>query len=379
MNKFDYITYDVKVTTLSPLHIGTGHELMQNYDYAIHNGRTWRLDEVAFHEAQNVEDPSVMRQLMTLPPAQLLRPEDFEDKEGRSFRYVIRGTPRSQQAGSILREQIKTVDDEPYLPGSSLKGALRTALAWKGWEEKKLKPDRTKIDERRPKFAARDYEHALFGNDPNHDLFRALLIGDSTSSPADRLMLINVRVMTSKGIGKDIPVEVEAIRPETVFNLPMKIDTRLFSEWAHQRKDFKLGGNPDWLLKMTGTLREHALVRIQRQLSWFRNRESVSLVSDFYSRLEKLSFSENQFIVHLGWGGGWDSKTLGSRLQDDSKFFDWLVVQPKLGMLRGKALANRKPGSPFPSTRRVAMKRGADKEETVAAPLGWVLVELTEK
>lgn len=375
MDKFDYLTYEAKVTTLSPLHIGTGRELMQDYDYAVHGGKTWRLDETAFLEAQRVEDPAVMRQLMSVPPAQLLKPQDFE-ADGEYFRYAIKGTPRSQQPGSILREQIKTLDDRPYLPGSSFKGALRTALAWQGWEEKKLKPDRTKIDERRPKFAARDYEHALFGNGPNHDLFRALLIGDSEPLTPDRLMLINVRVLTSKGIGKDIPIEVEAIRSETIFTLPMKIDTRLFSEWARQRKDFRLGGNKDWLLNMAAILRTHALDRIRKQLSWFGKRMDASLIADFYARLEKISFADNQFVVQLGWGGGWDSKTLGSRLQSDAKFFDWLVVQPKLGMLRGKARENRKPGAPFPSTRRVAMKRGSEKEEMPAASIGWVLVEL---
>lgn len=374
MDKFDYKTYDVKVTVLSPLHIGTGRELMQDYDYAVHGGKTWRLNETAFLEAQKVEDPAVMQQLMSTPPAQLLQTQDF--KEGSEyFRYVIKGTPRSQQPGSILREQIKTAEDRPYLPGSSFKGAIRTALAWQGWEERNLKPDRTKIDERRPKFAARDYESILFGKDPNHDLFRALLVGDSESLGPETLMLVNVKVATSKGVGRDIPIEVEAIRSDKQFTLPVKIDTRLFSEWARQRKDFHLGGNKDWLLNMTGILRAHALERIRKQLAWFRNRRDASLVADFYARLEKLSFAENQFIVQLGWGGGWDSKTLGSRLQENEKFFDWLVVQPKLGLLRGKARENRKPGAPFPSTRRVAMKRDSGKGETPAAPLGWALVE----
>lgn len=375
MDKFDYITYDVKVTTLSPLHIGTGRELMQDFDYAVHNGKTWRLDEAAFLEAQKAEDPAVMKQLMSTLPTQLLNPQDFNENS-EYFRYVIKCTPRSQQPGSILREQIKTANDCLYLPGSSFKGALRTALAWQGWQEKGLKPERTKIDERRPKFAARDYERALFGNDPNHDLFRALLVGDSDPLGVDSLMLVNVRVLTSKGVGKDIPVEVEAIRPETKFILPMKIDTRLFSDWAHQRKDFRLGGREEWLMNLASLARAHALDRIRKQQAWFKKREGASLVADFYARLEKSSFSENQFLVQLGWGGGWDSKTFGSRLQEDVKFFDWLATQPKLGLLHGKARENRRPGAPFPSTRRVAMKRGADKEETPAVPLGWVLVEL---
>jgi CRISPR-associated protein Csm5 len=377
MDRLEYITYTANVTTLSPLHIGTGHKLLRDFDYVVHNGRTWRLSENTFLAAQEVEDPKVMHRLMSAPPAQLLQPQDFRE-DSEYFRYVIKGIPHSQQTGAIVHEQIKTVEDGPYLPGSSLKGSLRTALAWHGWEEKKLRPDRTKIDERRPKFAARDYDHALFGRDPNHDLFRALLIGDSAPVTADHLMLINVRVLTSKGIGKDIPVEVEAIRPNTTFTLPVKIDTRLFSDWARQRKDFRLGGSPEWLLDLARIVRAHAFDRIRRQRAWFSERNDARAVADFYARLEQLSFKDNQFLIQLGWGGGWDSKTLGSRLQSDATFFDWLVMQPKLGLLRDKARDTRKSRLPFPSTRRVAMKRGVqNNKETPGAPLGWLLVELT--
>lgn len=376
MNNFDYISYTVKVTTLSPLHIGTGRELMQEYDYAVKEGKTWRLNETTLLEDKDAADPAVMRQLMSVPPAQLLQPEDFKDGK-KKFRYVISGTPRSQQAGSILREQIKTASDQLYLPGSSLKGALRTALAWHGWQLNGLKPDRTKIDERRPKFAARDYEQALFGNDPNHDLLRAMQVGDSDLHGADRLMLANVRVLTSKGIGKDIPVEVEAIRGDTVFTLPMKIDTSLFSDWARQRKDFRLGGQKDWLLNLAELARAHSLDRIRDQQAWFEKR-SVPKLAALYAQFGKVTLTENQFLAQLGWGGGWDNKTFGSRLQSDAKFFDWLATHPKLGLLHGKAREARKPGVPFPSTRRTAMARGKDNTETPAAPMGWALVELTE-
>ncbi|MCS6910950.1 MAG: type III-A CRISPR-associated RAMP protein Csm5, partial [Anaerolineales bacterium] len=119
MGKFNYQLFEARVLTLTPLHIGTGRELMQDYDYAVHNGQTWRLNESALLDAQNADDPAVMKRLMEVPPAQLLKkPDDFR-ADSKYFRYIIKGAPRSQQAGSILREQIKTGNDRPYLPGSS--------------------------------------------------------------------------------------------------------------------------------------------------------------------------------------------------------------------------------------------------------------------
>ncbi len=51
----DYIQYQVKLTTISPLHIGSGRVLLQDYDYAVKKGYTWRLNEDTLLDAQQVE------------------------------------------------------------------------------------------------------------------------------------------------------------------------------------------------------------------------------------------------------------------------------------------------------------------------------------
>ena len=117
--------------------------------------------------------------------------------------------------GAQLREQLKDLYNRPYLPGSSLKGALRTSLAWYGWQARKLQPDRLMLDEKRAKFASRRYEQELFGRDPNHDLLRALQVSDSNPVGTDSLMLVNAKVITARGEGS--PIEIEAIRSETAF------------------------------------------------------------------------------------------------------------------------------------------------------------------
>ncbi|MBC7257508.1 MAG: type III-A CRISPR-associated RAMP protein Csm5, partial [Chloroflexi bacterium] len=72
----DYALYDVTVETLSPLHIGSGETLLKEYDYAVHGGRTWRLNlDVLFEERGT--DPQTIARLSQVPPAQLLRPQDY--------------------------------------------------------------------------------------------------------------------------------------------------------------------------------------------------------------------------------------------------------------------------------------------------------------
>jgi len=290
----------------------------------------------------------------------------------------VPGVPRSLAAGSQLREQIKTGADQPFLPGSSLKGALRTALAWQGWADFGLRPGRQVIDERNARFAARPVEKALFGEDPNHDLLRALQVSDSDPVGADRLILLNVKVLTARG--DSAPVEVEGIRPDTRFTLRIKLDWQLFSDWAG-RRGFALGGRREWLENLAAILNAHALQRIRRQRAWYDARGSKR-PAGFYAQMENLRLAPNQFVTQIGWGAGWDAKTLGSRLkEEDERFFDWLAAQPKLQLTRRGV--PRRPGSPFPNSRRVAMirqKTGEGKyNEIPAAPMGWVVVELNEQ
>jgi CRISPR-associated protein Csm5 len=367
-----YVLFDARVMTLTPLHIGTGRELMLEYDYAVHNGQTWRLNEDRVLQPHYSDDPEQIDKLAHTAPAKLLPPDEYQ-VSSEFFRYVIKGQPRARASGSILREQIKTVEDRPYLPGSSLKGALRTALARHGWLTMGLRPDTRKLDNR-PKFAARDYEREIMGVDPNHDLLRAMQVGDSQHLSPDCLMLANIKVLTARREGS--PIEVEAIRPETRFRLPVKIDTQLFSEWAGQRQGFRLGGARDWLEKLVAIMQTHAQERIRAQRAWYEKRKAIAPAS-FYRDLERLSLKQNQFVVQIGWGGGWDSKTLGSVLAADAEFLEWVIAHYR--MARGR----RQPGAPFPASRRVAMnvQRAKDGQriEIPGLPLGWVLVDMKER
>ena len=119
MANYDFKTYRLKITVLTPLHIGNGREMLKDYDYALYGNRTWRISENALLDAQNVEDPRVAEMLARTKPAQLLKPQDFSEGSPY-FRYVLKGTPKSQAEGAVVREQIKDAFDRPYLPGTTV-------------------------------------------------------------------------------------------------------------------------------------------------------------------------------------------------------------------------------------------------------------------
>ena len=371
----DYIIYDVTVSLLTPMHIGTGRELLHEYDYAIHGGKTWRINEDALLDAQDVDDPRMAAQLARTPPAQLLKAEDFQEGS-KLFRYVMQGTPRSRAEGAQLKEQIKDPYDRPYLPGSSLKGALRTAIAWYAWGAANMRPEAHRLGRSR-KWAAQEYERILLGKDPNHDLLRALQVSDSAPQDTSALMVLNARVLNRGGKMEGAPIEMEAIRPDASFELTMKLDRVLFSEWA-QKGGLKLRGQ-EWLLHLGDVVQAHSNDRIQRELAWFKSMKGMDRITSFYQRLDNVrdKLGGKMFFVELGWGTGWESKTFGSRLEEDERFMERIIRDYRL------ARGHRKPGDPFPKSRRAAVvfrrTPNGSTIETPATPLGWALVEMKER
>lgn len=369
-----YKLYDVKVTLLTPLHIGSGRELLHEYDYAIEKGSTWRINEDALLDAQDVDDPGIAAQLARTPPARLLDPGDFR-RDTPFFRYVIRGTPRSTGEGAQLVEQLKDSQDQPYLPGTSLKGALRTALAWVAWGEREMQPQRSQLG-RNPRFAAQRIERELFGRDPNHDLLRALHVTDSAPVDSDRLMVINARVL-HRNARAAAPIELEALRPDTVLRLSLKIDEALFSNWA-QRRGLHMRG-ADWLRRLPAVVRAHTEQRLGEEASWFSGVGDAEKVAGFYRQLQQVGLPDRAFLIQLGWGTGWNDKTLGSRLREDPDFMEGILRSRREGGY-GIARGNRRPGDPFPRSRRVVMEvrrtRDGRVYERPASPMGWMLVEL---
>jgi CRISPR-associated protein Csm5 len=372
----DYKTYRLKITVLTPLHIGNGREMLKDYDYAVHGGRTWRINENALLDAQDVEDPRVTEMLARVKPAELLKPQDFTDGSPY-FRYVLKGVPKSSAEGAVVREHIKDAFDHPYLPGTTVKGALRTALGWHLWEKKGLRPEIGRLGGS-PKFAASGYERDLFGKNPNNDLLRALHVADSALLDAAALMLVNVRVLTQRG-KPGSPVEVEAIRRETVIESELKLDTALFSQWAKARELYL--PNADALLNFAEIARQHSRAAIQRELAWAKGlNEGKNLIAHYQSMLD-YSLAPNAFFLQLGWGGGWEQKTFGARLKRDEGFMRTILKPRKMGGYDVGRSHTIKNVQDFPISRRIAMAyrhnpQGEVIGEIPALPLGWVLVEM---
>lgn len=361
-------TYDLTITTLSPLHIGTGNTLLRDYDYVVHGKNTWAIDAERLAEVLYDEGTSDFDDMVSGAAAsEFLRGDDFA-VDNPVFRYVLPGVPRAESRGSKLQELIKDPWDRPYIPGSSLKGALRTALAYVGWKRRKLTFDPAQLDSKK-RFPALPLEHqVLFGNrkKPNDDLLRALQVSDTNSDEQKRMMLCNVQVLSGDKMGS--PIELEAIQPNVTFSASLAVDGYLRQpEVARQ-----LGWDEEqlkWLKSISGAARHFTLARLDDELKRWTN--SPYPIRSFYSTLVRTieGLDKGEFVLQLGAGGGWDSKTFGDVLTADGRLFAEVVNNRGYRMLRQ---GTYHPGDQYPKSRRVVLGPSGQPHY----PLGWIKVRM---
>jgi CRISPR-associated protein Csm5 len=300
-----------------------------------------------------------------------LTKDDFGERHPL-FRYRLRGSP----ATVAIREQIKDVYGRPYLPGSSLKGALRTVLAVAAAEE--VRPDLRRLEGSRS-WAGQTVERQLFGSDPNHDLLRALEVSDSQPVPPTQLRLRRANIYPTasqsyRGRSRGLDVDVETLAKGTVCELPIHVPTELLADRNTPfdvRRRQELGQwepRAAWLENLARSGKRHASALLEDEYHFFEKRTDVPDVHRFYIDTINLfsKLAKNEFLLVLGWGGGWHTKTLNRYLKRDRAGFDRLVSRYRLN-----PTGTTKPGDPFPKSRHLL--RLLDKP---GPPLGWVKVTL---
>ncbi len=364
-------TYDLTITTLSPLHIGTGNTLMRGYDYVVRNGRTWVVDTDHLAEFLYNKGTAYFDKMVSGEYAhKLLTASDFKP-DSPLFRYVI------QQSGDIpseLREMIKNPWDQPYIPGSSLKGAFRTAIASVGWQLSKRQLDSSYLSDNPGADLEKDI---LFGagkeTTAHYDVLRCMQISDTESLAPDCLQVQPVKVLSGDK-HKPFTVYLETVKTGTAFKGSLAFDgflgrDEISSElgWSKSQRQ--------WLEGVAKVANHFTQNRLRHErLRWKNKNPERFPIGKFYRKLDQYMQEEmpsDEFILQLGWGGGWDSKTLGIVLQQDEELFSSLVSGYDL-LHHGRY----NPSWPVPKSRRVIMD--SDGKST-ALPLGWISVKMAER
>lgn len=367
--------YTFTLQTLTPLFIGNGEELRKDIDFVIRNGVTWRLN------IDNVFDKKYEERKSSLP-GKLLSDADFRDY--RLFRYAVRGEPRSEKTDARLKACIKNVYDCPYVPGSSIKGAIRTVLAKRAISERKIELYERIEDDR--KTADDRIEQEIFGkgssgnpdNFPRDDIFRAVQVSDAmmdseARKPGAGMEILNVTPISRHSVATraSVPIELEAVRKGQTFSGTITLDDFLLNGAFRDRRGFFDG----WI----NALHDSGYERLDWLIEeWFKDVDGCESVHKDLCRMRKLKEHASlrgtkHALIQIGGGTGWDGMTYGQLLQaeDEDKFENKLMSLNILKATRA-GFPRRDVGEIFPSSKKVV--QNPKSEMKLESLLGWCLI-----
>ena len=363
-----------QLRTITPVHIGTGETLSQ-IDGFYDNGRWHRIDIDAVLAA--IPESELNR--LTIAMGQ----RNFQwggylptNQSSAHYTLPCPEDPRETE----IREAIKHPSSRPMIPGSSIKGAIRTALLWDliGEDNKEAQNElRAQLQRRSNRsWAGQPIERRVFGKDPNHDLMRAVQISDTAPIPIDALEMgvawtvtLNQRgeLVQKREGNREYKTFVEQIRAEQICDFSIKIDKSLF----RQREKRELGYSDRQEQVVCEELAEAcnfvAKDLANAEADFFDDHnldEIVKFYDDLLQRIENMS--SGAFVLPIGWGTGYRAKTVTELLTVDDNDLMNLRKHYRLGESRSRR-GDYHPK--FPKTRRVLYDGLRPK-----FPLGWVQI-----
>ncbi len=437
-----------RVQCLSPVHIGTGKEL-EPFDYIVDGQRyirvhldavlermtTEQVDDLAAWVSERADqmvelgrkqsdDIRREMQLSNFPGADVALREALRTDSALARYHGNKGFDRNLQ----VREQVKDADETPLIPGSSLKGALRTALAFAALEEMELAEREAlrqslerRLNERGPRLQERigqEIEQAVFRcgkeqrgrtsyGDIHYDLMRAVSVSDTYDAQAELIVpqiYTFVESRTREGntrLAAQAPLIVEAHAPGNIFSLRLRIDGGLLraisqngrrGEWINfeQRVQRAFGSEVARLLpgasdeqveqavvgRLEAAARSFAKAIVSAEQGWEEaHGHSSRDLKDFYNRLDDL-IGKGLVPLRLGWGSHFMATTLLLALKEDAgwrpilercfRAFD-IGVPPGRHRDRGRDSERQIELDDFPRSRRLV---AAGRRPV--APLGWI-------
>lgn len=400
-NKGKNLSCPMILEVYTPLHIGSGEELKNNYDFIMDNSKPFIVDIKQTLDSIRADDPQLNKYYDRAEIETLVK------IAGQKYGYPLpafsktlsppnpgynppaRGSVREENIKTI-REQLKDVFFRPIIPGSSLKGAMRTAL----WAESlhQSNPCRAKLKERlhealqngdkkRKKKIEKKIEQDIFGKDPATDIMRSLHISDGYFE-TNHLQLGDVRaanvcghILKWKPLGdnkhnrnnqtqweKAKGIFIEVLGKGAKAKLIFSWDEFLLSEMSwwkpcdlENQKNLSVKNFQD----LKKTLNSHALRISSHENNFFKNYKYPP-ATEFYRNLKKdIEKDEDSAWLRVGWGNGWTGMTgLTQSLLDLDEMRNLIYK------------FNRKtPENIYPKTRRLLVQ-----DHSPCLPLAWVKI-----
>lgn len=336
----------IKITTLTSVHIGSGETLQFGSDFV-----RGKVGDDAF---LSVVDPKKVLGLIGEDNVQrwvtAIEKRESTDKIVQQFAPNASLADYSRRLISewstvkntdTLKEHIHDGRGLPYIPGSSIKGAIRTAVLAtlaRTIQDADKKIDKSFLDrntgKKTLKADAKKIEAELFGSNPNEDVFRFLQVGDAyfgeNYEVAIRMVNINERERQSFWDESKSQL-IEAIPPEDESEFQMKLN-----ETGYNLSRDRVQMIPDRMKSLSAlfqTINNHTRNLLEGEIEYWQERQNdddtdkVSLyIEKIQGILEQTQSCEveKECVLRIGYGSGW--RFITGAWAEKLKNFDSVVV-----------------------------------------------------
>ncbi len=378
-----------RLTCLTPLLVGDGHRLSP-IDYMVWKDQVNVLDQRRIFRLL-AKGPRLEGYLQQLKRADKL---DFASWGGFAQNYADRRIPFEHPSAAAYWERARgeplhiptffSGPAGPYLPGSALKGALRTGMLFARWRDSAPNLEKLQGGDRLPRHPGEEAEERALGTGGT-SFMRAVAIADSTPFPVSVLKLYLLRVSTLVQKGADryelgwkqaprgtvpgsrpedsTPIFAEMVEPGTVIEGMWRENAFLAQPEIARMLRWREPVNSARLFAAANDYAER-LVAIQKQYAVWTGlatlQRSLEVIEQWIAHVRTTG---SGCVLSLGWGGGLLAKT-GWLETGEASYRQVLRQIP----LYGRALDT---GLPFPKTRRIVFLQN----QPAALP-GWVVVEV---
>ena len=353
---------------ITPLHVGSGLRLSK-MDYVVRGNRVIIIDlqRLASFSEVDPEELSDALDMRNFDIGIYLRSKGIDPAQVASY-SVACSKPLQGEIISCLKDVL----GNPYVPGSSLKGALRTAILWE-----RIKNDSSLMNEARDKiesaieragprssaaWAAQPLERLFLGKDPikgnhpNYDHLRALKVSDSDIIPKEQLQCFDAAVRNLRDGRMDTKMTLcaEAFQPGTETQISIDIDPFLIRDDIRSKLNLQV----DDLKDLEKIARSYYSDYIKSEIDFFSEYDEPFLL-DFYKKLQSLNERKGGMLLRAGWGSGWHGMTVARLFPD------------LLDDIRDAFRLGRANVAEFPKTRKLALMD--DDPKYKMQPFGWIL------
>lgn len=289
------------------IHIGDGYELQYGFDFLADGEDVYVLDidrlVGSMGEAEDLDTKEMKALLDAISNGKLVKYIDENDIDlySISSRVIDNCYNYEFKATNIIKSQIHDAFGRPYIPGSSIKGAIRTAIVATMAQGKDKKP-----------YNLRNIEQNLCGH-INSDFFRFIRVGDAVFDKGCEIVASLSRL--TQGYKNDIKQYVEAISfgEDEFVPLALDIDIEKYNTVRESGLLIKLGNMPKEAQEVNSLLKlinDHTIKLVKDEIDKWRkvnnNRWARKYVATMEALLEECNGADSgkECVLRIGMGSG---------------------------------------------------------------------------